>query len=170
MRVLLFAMWMFLPLVTYAEAPLMRLSSDQVSYSVGANAELSVVALAQPNMSDELFISATFNGAPVHVTQSGYGTGIFKTGALASGANIFTVQLYLEDRVFADQLSASIDALNLQGAQLSTQINQTTDPRQLATLKAQLKQILFLIQESQNELILLRRSLGSNQSLSLVVN
>lgn len=146
--------------------PLLQLSSNQSSYAVGATAQLHAIALVVPCQSDDFYLGATLNGAPIAVNQESDGVGYTQTAPLTAGSYTWTVQLYLEDHVLAGQLNNAIQALNLQNAQITTELAQTTDPTQIASLQAQEAENTNVINEANNELINIRTPFGASQSLT----
>lgn len=166
MRSLLFLTLLAAP-AAQASGPLLALSSDSATYAVGATAHLSAVALVAPQSPNEdIYLGATLNNAPVPVQQTTNGVGLTLAGPLSGGSYTWTVQIYLEDSVFAAQLNNFSTALTLQNGQLTTQLGATTDPTQRAALQAQLAQNNSLIQEAALELAQIRHPFGAPQSLS----
>jgi hypothetical protein len=165
-RLLLAALLLASP-EAFAGTPLLQLSSDSANYAVGATAHLMARPLVHPHeSSDDFFISATLNAAPLPLNQVVNGPGIASVYLSQGGTYVLSAQLFLENARLAASLNDSIRSLNLANEQLTTQLNQTSDPALQANLQAEISGNAQQIAEATQELQQIRKPFGASQSIS----
>jgi hypothetical protein len=167
MNRLLFAAMLLASPSAFASKPLLELRSYSASYAIGATAHLVARALVFPyNSSDDFFISATLNGAALPLNQVVNGPAIASVPLTQSGTYLLAAQLFLENARLAASLNDSIRSLNLQNEQLTTQLNQSTDPAQRTNLQSEITANGQQIAEATQELQQIRKPFGASQSIS----
>jgi hypothetical protein len=165
-RFLLTALLLASP-AAFGNSPLLQLSSDSANYTVGSTAHLVVRPLVHPHeSSDDFFIIATLNATPLPLNQVVNGPGIASVQLTQGGTYILSAQLFLENARLAASLNDSIRSLNLSNEQLTTQLNQTSDPALQANLQAEIGSNSQQIAEATQELQQIRKPFGASQSIS----
>jgi hypothetical protein len=167
MNGLLFAALLLASPPAFASRPLLELGSDSASYAVGATAHIVARVLVFPHDSrSDFFISATLNGAALPLNQVVNGPAIASVHVTQSGNYLLSAQLFLENAHLAASLNDSIRSLNLQNDQLTTQLNQSTDTAQRASLQSEIAANGQQIAEATAELQQIRKPFGASQSIS----
>lgn len=147
------------------------LESNQSDYTVGESATLTVRYLAAPeNGAYEYVALSNLDGVSLPVTNAAANFGIAVTAPFAAeGSYTWTVSVFLQDKVHAASLKASIEFFQNENIRITQAIQQTTDPEIIAALQKERDRNLFLISQAESELASLRRPVGEPQSLIINV-
>ena len=146
-----------------------EIQSDKTVYILNDKAVLTAYIKTQPtNPNDEIFLSSTLDSAAIKNTRISNDEAASVTPPLTTGAHVYEVDVYLEDRNSTQPLYETIAFYNEEVCQLQKQLAATTDPTQQTALQSMITRDQGLIAQATAELQALRR-LVETDTLNLTV-